>query len=100
MILCSQLRRKVRVLQRQNDGANSNSASAGKKAAPTPKAAKKTQSGGAPKPAEGDVASGISNLKVADIPPPRSKGLDVVEEFEKSSSKRSTSFVVVGECRP
>jgi elongation factor 1 alpha-like protein len=43
------------------------------------------------------AASGISNLKISDVPPPKSKGLDVIKEFENSSSKRSVSFVVVGE---
>lgn len=41
-------------------------------------------------------ATGLSNLKISDAPPPKSKGLDVVKEFEQSSSKKSSSFVVVG----
>jgi elongation factor 1 alpha-like protein len=45
---------------------------------------------------EAAVASGVANLKVNDIPPPKSKGLDVVKEFENSNAKRSVSFVVVG----
>ncbi|KAM0251802.1 hypothetical protein ACHAP5_001465 [Fusarium lateritium] len=42
--------------------------------------------------AEKDVAA----LKIADVPPPKSKGLDVLKEYESSSNKRSISFVVVG----
>lgn len=45
---------------------------------------------------EDEAAAGVSNLKINDAPPPKSKGLDVVKEFENSSSKRSVSFVVVG----
>ncbi len=30
------------------------------------------------------------------MPPPKTKGLDVVKEYEKSGAKKSTSFVVVG----
>ncbi|KAF4464612.1 elongation factor 1-alpha [Fusarium albosuccineum] len=42
--------------------------------------------------AEKDVAA----LKIAEAPPPKSKGLDVLKEFENSANKRSISFVVVG----
>jgi elongation factor 1 alpha-like protein len=35
-------------------------------------------------------------MKISDVPPPKSKGLDVVKEFEASTTKRSISFVVVG----
>ncbi|KAF9775575.1 hypothetical protein IL306_006316 [Fusarium sp. DS 682] len=38
----------------------------------------------------------VAGLKIAEAPPPKSKGLDVVKEFENSSNKRSISFVVVG----
>lgn len=40
--------------------------------------------------------AGVSNLKINDVPPPKSKGLDVIKEYEATSSKRSVSFVVVG----
>lgn len=43
-----------------------------------------------------DVANGVSNLRVSDAPPPKSKGLDVAKEYEKSNRKKSISFVVVG----
>jgi elongation factor 1 alpha-like protein len=42
--------------------------------------------------AEKDVAG----LNIAEAPPPKSKGLDVLKEYENSSNKRSISFVVVG----
>ncbi|KAF5023164.1 hypothetical protein F66182_4778 [Fusarium sp. NRRL 66182] len=66
-------------------------AKAGKK--PAPKATKKPQ-----KEKEKDVSEAekdISALKVAEVPP-KSKGLDVLREYENSSNKRSISFVVVG----
>jgi elongation factor 1 alpha-like protein len=46
-----------------------------------------------------DVADGVSNLKIIDAPPPKSKGHDVVKEYENSDSKKSISFVVVGRLR-
>ncbi|KAG6096007.1 hypothetical protein E4U31_005622 [Claviceps sp. LM219 group G6] len=76
-------------------------AKAGKKATPAPKAAaaaatsKKVTNGNAA-PQDAGLANGVSKLKVSDIPPPKSKGLDVVKEYEKSNSKKSISFVVVG----
>ncbi|EFY91233.1 TEF1 protein [Metarhizium acridum CQMa 102] len=45
---------------------------------------------------DADVANGVSNLRVSDAPPPKSKGLDVAKEYEKRKSKKSISFVVVG----
>ncbi|KYK55017.1 TEF1 protein [Drechmeria coniospora] len=70
-------------------------AQAGKKVAPAQKAsAKKTPSKAASK--EEEVSTDVSNLKINDAPPPKSKGLDVVKEFENSNSKKSVSFVVVG----
>ncbi|KHO01820.1 TEF1 protein [Metarhizium album ARSEF 1941] len=45
---------------------------------------------------DADVVHGVSNLKVSDVPPPKSKGLDVAKEYERSNSKKSISFVVVG----
>ncbi|KAL7932730.1 hypothetical protein V8C35DRAFT_328333 [Trichoderma chlorosporum] len=70
-------------------------AKAGKKAPQAAKAPKKSQkSEEAPK--EGGLASSVSSLKVSDAPPPKSKGLDVIKEFEQSASKKNASFVVVG----
>ncbi|KAJ4858667.1 elongation factor tu GTP binding domain-containing protein [Trichoderma breve] len=45
---------------------------------------------------EAGLASSVSSLKVSDAPPPKSKGLDVLKEFEQSASKKNASFVVVG----
>ncbi|KAG6013138.1 hypothetical protein E4U43_007473 [Claviceps pusilla] len=74
-------------------------AQAGKKAASSLKAAasttKKVSKSTAASQDTGLVNS-VSNLKVSDAPPPKSKGLDVVKEYEKSNSKKSISFVVVG----
>ena len=42
------------------------------------------------------VSDGIKDLKVDDTPLPKSKHLNVLSEFEKSKSKKSASFVVVG----
>lgn len=98
-------------MQGQNNEANPNTCSAGKKATPAPKAAaasatsKKVTNGNAASQDAG-LANGVSKLKVSDVPPPKSKGLDVVKEYEKSNSKKSISFVVVGKslecchCRP
>ncbi|KAM6481076.1 hypothetical protein HDV62DRAFT_95122 [Trichoderma sp. SZMC 28011] len=71
-------------------------AKAGKKApAAAAKAPKKSQkSEEASK--EAGLASSVSSLKVSDAPPPKSKGLDVLKEFEQSASKKNASFVVVG----
>ncbi|KAI1493889.1 hypothetical protein F5X96DRAFT_676780 [Biscogniauxia mediterranea] len=47
--------------------------------------------------AKGDaVAHSIKTLKVDDTPLPKSKNIDVLSEFERSKSKKSASFVVVG----
>ncbi|KAF4446527.1 elongation factor 1-alpha [Fusarium austroafricanum] len=67
-------------------------AKAGKK--PVAKATKKPQ-----KEKEKEVSEAekdVAGLKIADAPPPKSKGLDVLKEYENSSNKRSISFVVVG----
>ncbi|KAG5918465.1 hypothetical protein E4U61_001764 [Claviceps capensis] len=69
-------------------------AKAGKKAAPAA-TSKKVTNGNATSQDAG-LANGVSKLKVSDVPPPKSKGLDVVKEYEKSNSKKSISFVVVG----
>ncbi|KAI1341208.1 P-loop containing nucleoside triphosphate hydrolase protein [Xylariaceae sp. FL0016] len=42
------------------------------------------------------ATDGVKNLKIDDTPLPKSKNLNVLNEFEKSKSKRSASFVVVG----
>ncbi|KAI0477661.1 hypothetical protein GGR56DRAFT_665551 [Xylariaceae sp. FL0804] len=42
------------------------------------------------------VTSGVKALEIDDSPLPKSKNLDVLSEFEKSKSKKSASFVVVG----
>ncbi|KAK7433159.1 hypothetical protein QQZ08_000090 [Neonectria magnoliae] len=70
-------------------------AEAGKKVAAAPKAVKKSQKDKAALK-EGDGVNDISALQINDAPPPKSKGLDVVKEFESSLNKRSISFVVVG----
>ncbi|KLP21589.1 translation elongation factor HBS1 protein [Fusarium fujikuroi] len=67
-------------------------AKAGKK--PVAKAPKKAQ-----KEKDKDVsqvAKDVAELNVVEAPPPKSKGLDVLKEYENSSNKRSISFVVVG----
>ncbi|KAF5612215.1 elongation factor 1-alpha [Fusarium tjaetaba] len=67
-------------------------AKAGKK--PVAKAPKKAQ-----KEKDKDVSQvekDAAELNVVEAPPPKSKGLDVLKEYENSSNKRSISFVVVG----
>ncbi|KAF5534496.1 elongation factor 1-alpha [Fusarium napiforme] len=67
-------------------------AKAGKK--PVAKAPKKAQ-----KEKDKDVSQvekDVAELNVVEAPPPKSKGLDVLKEYENSSNKRSISFVVVG----
>ncbi|KAL6923397.1 hypothetical protein FSST1_000671 [Fusarium sambucinum] len=67
-------------------------AKAGKQ--PAAKATKKPQ-----KEKSKDVSEAekdVAGLKIVDTPPPKSKGLDVLKEYENSSNKRSISFVVVG----
>ncbi|KAF5678002.1 elongation factor 1-alpha [Fusarium circinatum] len=67
-------------------------AKAGKK--PVAKAPKKAQ-----KEKDKDVSlveKDVAELNVVEAPPPKSKGLDVLKEYENSSNKRSISFVVVG----
>ncbi|KAF5560079.1 elongation factor 1-alpha [Fusarium phyllophilum] len=66
-------------------------AKAGKK--PVAKAPKKAQ-----KEKDKDVSQvekDVAELNV-EAPPPKSKGLDILKEYENSSNKRSISFVVVG----
>ncbi|KAF7550156.1 hypothetical protein G7046_g8111 [Stylonectria norvegica] len=70
-------------------------AKAGKKAPVVPKASKKSQKD-KDAASDDDAINGVAGLKLNDAPPPKSKGLDVVKEFENSSNKRSISFVVVG----
>ncbi|KAL3590346.1 hypothetical protein FPOAC2_12534 [Fusarium poae] len=77
--------------------------------APAPKPVKKTPEAGKQPAAKAtkkpqkekskDVSEAekdVAGLKVVDAPPPKSKGLDVLKEYENSSNKRSISFVVVG----
>ncbi|KAM6533125.1 hypothetical protein FALCPG4_006145 [Fusarium falciforme] len=64
---------------------------AGKKPVKAP-AAKKSQKEKDVSGVEKDVAE----LKIVEAAPPKSKGLDVLKEFENSVNKRSISFVVVG----
>ncbi|RSL76645.1 hypothetical protein CEP51_009780 [Fusarium floridanum] len=66
-------------------------AKAGKKPVKAP-AAKKSQKEKDISGVEKDVAE----LKIVEAAPPKSKGLDVLKEFENSVNKRSISFVVVG----
>ncbi|KAH6610581.1 elongation factor tu gtp binding domain [Trichoderma cornu-damae] len=70
-------------------------AKAGKKTPTAPKATKKSQKNEEASK-EGGLASSVSSLKMSDGPPPKSKCLDVIREFEQSASKRTASFVVVG----
>ncbi|KAK6073911.1 elongation factor Tu GTP binding domain-containing protein [Seiridium cupressi] len=42
------------------------------------------------------AADGVKTIKLDDAPLPKSKNLDVLSEYEKSKSKKSASFVVVG----
>ncbi|KAK4232619.1 putative glucose-regulated protein 78 of hsp70 family [Podospora fimiseda] len=52
-----------------------------------------------PKPSSSgtdEVAADLKELKVDDAPLPKSRGLDVLAEFEKSKPKKNASFVVVG----
>lgn len=48
------------------------------------------------------VAHDVKALKIDDTPLPKSKNLNVLTEYEKSKSKKTASFVVVGElsCTP
>ncbi|KAL7946497.1 hypothetical protein V8C42DRAFT_320815 [Trichoderma barbatum] len=70
-------------------------AKAGKKAPAPPKAPKKSQKN-EDSSKESGLASSVSSLKVSEGAPPKSKGLDVIKEFEQSASKKNASFVVVG----
>jgi elongation factor 1 alpha-like protein len=42
------------------------------------------------------VTAGVKALAVSDVPLPKSKNLNVIEEYEKSKPKKHASFVVVG----
>lgn len=81
---------------RRNDGLILIFDPAGKKvpaaAAKAPKKSQKSEEASK----EAGLASSVSSLKVSDAPPPKSKGLDVLKEFEQSASKKNASFVVVG----
>lgn len=69
---------------------------AGKKATAQAKASAKKNEGAQKSSGTEQAASDLSTLKINDAPPPKTKGLNVVKEFENSASKRSVSFVVVG----
>lgn len=45
---------------------------------------------------ESKLAESVEKLAVADEPRVKSKNLNVIDEFEKSKSKRMANFVVVG----
>ena len=64
---------------------------AGKKTVTATPAKKKGGGGDA-----ASVANDVKALKIDDTPLPRSKNLNVLSEFEKSKSKKTASFVVVG----
>ncbi|KAI6784339.1 elongation factor 1 alpha-like protein [Emericellopsis cladophorae] len=68
---------------------------AGKKATAQAKASAKKNEGAQKSSGTEQAASDLSTLKISDAPPPKTKGLNVVKEFENSASKRSVSFVVV-----
>lgn len=42
------------------------------------------------------TTDGVNSLRIDDAPLPKSKNLDVLKEFQKTQSKKSASFVVVG----
>ncbi|KAI1380283.1 hypothetical protein F4677DRAFT_441599 [Hypoxylon crocopeplum] len=43
-----------------------------------------------------EAVDGMKGLKIDDAPLPKSKNFDVLKEFEKTKTKKSASFVVVG----
>ncbi|KAK4134952.1 hypothetical protein BT67DRAFT_420483 [Trichocladium antarcticum] len=47
-------------------------------------------------PSADAVAGEVGELKISDAPLPKSRNFDVLSEFEKSKSKKTASFVVVG----
>ncbi|KAI0391923.1 P-loop containing nucleoside triphosphate hydrolase protein [Xylariaceae sp. FL0594] len=59
-------------------------------------AASTTKKKGGSEKKENGPTDGIKALKIDDAPLPKSKNLNVIHEFEKSESKKSASFVVVG----
>ncbi|KAI0026089.1 hypothetical protein F4780DRAFT_774286 [Xylariomycetidae sp. FL0641] len=59
-------------------------------------AATSSKQKGGPSSRSDEVADGVKGIRIDDTPLPKSKNLDVLSEFEKSKSKKSTSFVVVG----
>jgi hypothetical protein len=44
----------------------------------------------------GELANGVEALNIDDKPAAKSKGLDVLKEFEKSGQKKAANFVVIG----
>ncbi|ORY61274.1 elongation factor Tu GTP binding domain-containing protein [Pseudomassariella vexata] len=67
-----------------------------KEAASNKKLASSTKKKGGSDEKTDQAADGVKALKINDTPLPKSKNLDVLSEFEKSKSKKSASFVVVG----
>ncbi|RYP12189.1 hypothetical protein DL767_011394 [Monosporascus sp. MG133] len=59
-------------------------------------AASTTKKKGGPDEKAASTSDGLKDLKIDDTPLPKSKNLDVLSEYEKSKSKKSASFVVVG----
>lgn len=59
---------------------SSNTVAGSKKAQPEPK----------------HIEKDLANLEIQDVPRPRSKNLNVLEEYQKSNLKNAASFVVVG----
>lgn len=71
--------------------AKAQSASKGMKSKPQPKT-------NDPKSNKIDkVAEDLSKAAISESKPPKSKNLDVVEEFKKSKSKTASNFVVIGD---
>jgi elongation factor 1 alpha-like protein len=45
-----------------------------------------------------EIANAMSSLSFQDPPKPKSKGLNVLAEYEKSKVKNAANFVVIGMC--
>jgi elongation factor 1 alpha-like protein len=48
------------------------------------------------KKGQSDLADGVKELSVEDKMTVKSKNLDVISEYKKSTRKRSANFVVIG----
>ena len=62
--------------------------------------AKKTTKTDAKSKANGPPTEQVDSLTLDEAPPPKSKKIDVLAEFGKSTNKPSASFVVVGKRHP